>query len=312
MSKAEQLVYSVIDAQYATNTETQLPLIFHLSLHLSSNIDLLRQAYEIRADIVRVLDADQQHRQHIIDYMTSRTKKSMYDLNQYVDFSVEEDFALRHLYARLIKASARCLKTADAFELFGYEMGAVVRDHSSLLLHQLTTIRDAKLVTDTSFHPVCAEYSPALQLRILGLSRLHTLKEPILDIGCGKSGTLVRHLRDLGFQATGIDRDVTPSSYLIEADWASAPLGTGEWGTILSHMAFSNHFLHHHYRTDGRPLPYARLYIRILHALRPGGSFIYAPGLPFMKRLLPPDEYAVRNAGIDRYPEIYSTRVTRR
>ncbi len=36
----------------------------------------------------------------------------------------------------------------------------------------------------------CAEYSPALQMEILGL-RMEDLPAPVLDLGCGKSGALV-------------------------------------------------------------------------------------------------------------------------
>ena len=58
-------------------------------------------------------------------------------------------------------------------------------------------------------------------------------------------------------------------------------------------MAFSNHFLHHHLRRYGHPERYAQRYMHILAALKPGGSFCYTPGLPFIEDLLPSDRYRV-------------------
>lgn len=63
-------------------------------------------------------------------------------------------------------------------------------------------------------------------------------------------------------------------------------------------MAFSTHFLHHHLRTDGHPERYARLYLDLLAALKPGGSLLYTPGLPFMENLLPAERYVVRRRPI--------------
>ncbi|HEY0138512.1 MAG TPA: hypothetical protein VGB85_30720, partial [Nannocystis sp.] len=71
------------------------------------------------------------------------------------------------------------------------------------------------------------------------------------------------------------------------ADWLRHDYGVERWGTIVSHLAFSLHLLHHH--LAGRPAAfvYTELYMQILRSLRPGGVFAYAPGLPFLERLLP-------------------------
>jgi hypothetical protein len=142
---------------------------------------------------------------------------------------------------------------------------------------------------------VCAEYSPALQLRVLGL-RTGALSEPILDVGCGASARLVRHLRDEGYDAVGLDRDA-PQDVAVTADWLDFPFGGGRWGTVVSHLGFSLHFLHHHRGTgltaDALALAHARAYMRILRSLRTGGHFTYAPALPFIEALLPSSEYRV-------------------
>jgi hypothetical protein len=123
-------------------------------------------------------------------------------------------------------------------------------------------------------------------LKILGIE-LENIKEPVLDIGCGKTGRLVNYLNDKGIESCGVDRIVAYSEHLIEADWLEFPLIPAYWGTIVLHMAFSNHFIFQHLYKNGKPEPYARRYKATLTALQPGGSFYYSPGLPFIERLLP-------------------------
>lgn len=140
--------------------------------------------------------------------------------------------------------------------------------------------------------PVCSEYSPDLQLRILHTPTEHLL-DPILDLGCGQNGELVHFLRSQGNLAFGVDRGSDPDQFIINADWFNFPFVPGFWGTIISHMAFSNHFLHHYLRPSGHLQQYAQCYMDVLSALKPQGSFIYAPGLPFIEALLPREEYCV-------------------
>ncbi|HEX2997525.1 MAG TPA: hypothetical protein VHP14_22070, partial [Anaerolineales bacterium] len=47
---------------------------------------------------------------------------------------------------------------------------------------------------------VCEEYSPLLQIDLLKLD-VQTLKQPVLDLGCGSKAGLTRHLRALGMEA---------------------------------------------------------------------------------------------------------------
>jgi hypothetical protein len=67
---------------------------------------------------------------------------------------------------------------------------------------------------------VSAEYSPELQLSILGLE-LRDLTEPILDLGCGARAELVRYLRARGKRAVGIDRHLSTEDGARRADWFS-------------------------------------------------------------------------------------------
>ena len=63
-------------------------------------------------------------------------------------------------------------------------------------------------------------------------------------------------------------------------------------------MAFSNHFLFHHLYQNGAPELYAQKYMEILRSLKPGGALYYTPGLPFIERFLPVEEFFVQKRAI--------------
>lgn len=132
---------------------------------------------------------------------------------------------------------------------------------------------------------VCDEYAATLQRDALGLGD-ERLLEPILDVGCGASASLVRALRAEGLAATGVDREA-PTDVAIAGDWRSFPFGQDRWGTVVSHHAFTLHFLHHHLAQAEAAYADAQVYRAILRSLRVGGRFVYVPGLPFIEPLLP-------------------------
>ena len=82
-------------------------------------------------------------------------------------------------------------------------------------------------------------------------------------------------------------------------DWFSIPWRPGTWGTILGHHSFSLHFTNAHLRSSAAAGNFAQAYMRILAALRPGGTFAYAPALPFIEAHLPKDRFLVRNRPVD-------------
>lgn len=137
---------------------------------------------------------------------------------------------------------------------------------------------------------VASEYAPEVQLAVLGL-RLSTLEAPILDVGCGSRALLVRHLRALGHDATGIDRDAGED--VTRADWLTFDYGTAKWRRVLSHLAFSLHFLRAHHASEEDARRYAETFVRITRGLVVGGVFAYAPSLPFFEDVLPKDRFLV-------------------
>ena len=132
---------------------------------------------------------------------------------------------------------------------------------------------------------VSAEYSPSLQLAVLGLSP-GALADPVLDVGCGEGAALVRLLRARGRRAFGVDLDA-PEDVGIATDWLTFSYGRERWGAVLSHLGFSLHFLHAHLQRGPPALAYARAFAAILRSLRVGGVFAYTPALPFIETVLP-------------------------
>lgn len=161
----------------------------------------------------------------------------------------------------------------------------------------------------------CFFYEPLTQLSVLGLED-GAILEPILDLGCGPRASLVSFLRGRGLEAYGVDRIIEgEAAWLLRASWEEVELGAGRWGTVISHLAFSNHAIHHYLRRDGVDLAYARRYMSILSSLLPGGSFCYAPSLPFLEVHLDRGAWGVASSPVTSSPLVTaglrSTRVTK-
>ena len=203
---------------------------------------------------------------------------------------LEASQELDALYRRAMEETARVLSSrAD-------------EAHAANGLREVWEAHRRRLVAFTALHlggaprdAVCARYSPPLQMRVLDLSP-EALLEPVLDVGCGSDAALVRYLRQRGVEAYGIDRSVPEEiDSVVAADWLDFDYGEDRWGTVISHLGFSLHFLRHHV-TDGPTaealaLAHARAYMRLLGSLRSSGSFAYTPALPFVEDLQPPSAY---------------------
>lgn len=157
-------------------------------------------------------------------------------------------------------------------------------------------------------HFVSAEYSPELQLDLLKLDR-NLLVQPILDIGCGEHGHLVNHLRSHNIAAYGIDCMHESSSFFHNCNWLEFSYGHERWGTIISHLSFTSHFLHHFLQNDGLDLLYAQTYMRILDSLAIGGHWIYTPDVQFIENLLPSEKYNIDRTWIK--ADFFKTTITK-
>lgn len=129
----------------------------------------------------------------------------------------------------------------------------------------------------------CGEYSAGLQTRIFRFQR-ETIKEPILDIGCGAKGNLVRFLRSQRLEAYGLDRTIDDKTdFLIEADWFDYDYGLCKWGTVFSNLSLANHLMYAQRYDRGKVPLYLNVFSDVLDSLSVGGSFTFAPAVPQME-----------------------------
>lgn len=225
--------------------------------------------------------------------------------NQFLYATAQTRAELGQAYAQTLADTAELLAEARTEQEVEDGLPQLLAEHHQRLALALKVAFGARL-RDT----VQAEYSPGLQIAVLGLSQVET---PVLDVGCGATAALVDYLRDAGIEGVGMDRDAQAPG-VVQADWLTQDYGRGIWGTVISHLGFSLHFLHHHLSDHELAFDYARAYMRILASLRVGGRFAYAPALPFLEAVLG-DNYRVESRTFDGYggglPIESSTVVTR-
>lgn len=216
----------------------------------------------------------------LIDYTTEKVLQEFCRINQYFSFQEKDIVGLKNIYRNLFQRLMD--KTGDnaVIAQIHYENLRNWLEETNPFSRKI--YQEKTTVIDTV---VCSEYSVSLQKDILHLN-YDQLSGPILDIGCGKEGRLMQNLRENGFEAYGIERFQTNLPYVDKVDWLNFEFGIEKWGAIISHLGFSNHFVHNHLREDGNFIEYANTYLSILKSLKIGGSFHYAPDLPFIEKYL--------------------------
>ena len=256
-----------------------------------------------RDAVCRVLDgwvtgSDPREREFTSDFFVDNLVGYVHNRNQFIVIGGDEKKDLAALYDKFLAHFREAVISSTRKEVLAKRLREVLAAHQADLARFVKSLASTNGSEAFVFsEPISGGYSLELQLSIL---KADVDKElgPILDLGCGPGGRLVRYLRERGKGAMGVDRRVSSDRFLINADWLDWPLGSACWGTVISHMALSTHFLHHHLRPGGHPERYARRYMEILHSLKPGGSFLYAPGLPFIEDLLPRERYAMERSPV--------------
>jgi SAM-dependent methyltransferase len=210
--------------------------------------------------------------------------------NQFLRVDGEAARRLGALYRRAIEETARVLSSPAGDARARDELRGVWEAHRG----RLAGFARERLGGEPR-DAVCATYPPSLQLEVLGLDP-EELLGPVLDVGCSPGAALVLHLRGSGVEALGIDRDAPEGiDGVVAADWLEFGYGEGVWGTVVSHLGLSLHFLCYHLASgpaaEALALAHAEAYARVLRSLRPGGCFAYAPSLPFIEELLPASSY---------------------
>lgn len=288
--------FKKIDKQFALNRGKNIFLDDH-------EVNLIFGEETINS-ISKINEFDIRHQQVIIEYLTDKAIEEFCRTNQYYSFSSQSKSDLRNIYNSLIKRIKSESGTLDKIR----------NDHYKSLKQWLIQYNSfaAKLYSEAEndiIPVVCSEYSAELQLAVLNINT-RDLNRPVLDIGCGKQGILVKHLNNLGFEAIGIDRFSFTEKELITSDWLEFNYGLNKWGIIISHLSFSNHFKHHHLREDGNFLSYAKTFLSILKSLKEGGRFHYAPDLPFIEMYLDKNIYNIEKYEIGEF-DFNTTVITR-
>ncbi len=238
--------------------------------------------------IKEIDNLNKEQEESLIEYAANKALEEFYRINQYYYFDEEAKSELKSIYSKLIiMAKSRALipeKIAEThynnLEKWLLKNNSFAREIYKNKSEQLDAV-------------VCSEYSYQLQLEILNLDK-REIQEPILDIGCGQNARLVNYLKSKDYNVIGIDRNEFDKSYLFKSDWLKYDYGTDKWGTIVSNLGFSNHFVHNHLRNDSKAEEYAKTYMRILSSLKVGGSFHYAPGLDFIENYLDKNKFSLK------------------
>lgn len=240
----------------------------------------------------------------LLNYITDKVLQEFYRVNQYYTFNNQSKSDLRKIYSQLFLQ----------FKINHSSVDTISKNHYQKLKHWVQESNGfaEKIYStiDEIIEPVaCSEYSPNLQTKILRID-ITQLLEPVLDIGCGRQGRLVNYLCGKGIDCIGIDRFSFDVPRLINSDWLEYHFEREKWGTIISNLGFSNHFKHHNLRVDGNYIGYGKTYMDILHSLKTGGSFHYAPDLPFIEQYLDINKFNVENNEIEDFD--FKTTIIRR
>ncbi|MGV3538954.1 MAG: hypothetical protein ACO1OQ_04040 [Rufibacter sp.] len=248
----------------------------------------------LRTKALQAVDAAAEAK--LLERLVPQVLTSLYQVNQFYHFSPSDIAVLKAIYKTLfheLKTTAPDQRSLDQLAKKHYVRLQTWLTQTNPFAREIYPSHQPQITQEV----VCAEYSAELQLRLLNINQ-EQLLEPIVDVGCGQQAHLVTYLRAQGLKAYGIDRSCQTNAYLTQTDWFNFDWQPNFWGTLISNVGFSNHFAHHHLRRDGDFVAYAQTYMRILHSLKTGGSFFYAPDLPFMEELLPREQYRITKSAI--------------
>lgn len=275
---------NAIMRQMQFNDKKNLFSTTHVPFHFTAELQIFLAQLRLNPWLVS------SRQEELLSFLVTSCEQQFYRVNQYTHFQSSDLLQMKNVYRELLREVLSTKLSISALE-----------QHHYLRLRQFLKHTNPALVilnTNASYYaqqPVCSEYSAAFQIQLLQLD-LASLKEPILDIGCGEHGYLVQYLRALGKEAYGIDRMPASLPYISKANWLEYSYQEQRWGTVLSNLAFSSHFIAH--EQDDIAMMYAKTYKAILDSLQNGGSFLYAPSLPMLEQYLPEDQYQVEHQAI--------------
>lgn len=224
----------------------------------------------------------------LIDYTISKVLREFFHTNQYISINERDKSILRKVYKKLLsELSDQQISLSDIASRHFARLASWL-SYSNPHIEKINP-SDQKSATGV----VCSEYSAALQLELLDINT-ENIMEPVLDIGCGEHAHLSVFLKEKKLNVFGLDRLLyKKESWLSEISWFEFEFKPDSWGAIISNLSFTSHFLNNHLREDGKFMEYAQKYMEILQSLKQGGSYHYAPSLPFIEDHLDKNTYKV-------------------
>ncbi|QQO08843.1 hypothetical protein [Breznakiella homolactica] len=208
--------------------------------------------------------------------------------NQFIGFSGGQCRTILSLYKKLIVCLGDLSVKASPDDI-----GTIVDEHRRALLETIAAGHTQNREPEEK--KLCAEYSTAVQKAVMRMDPAE-LPEPILDIGCGENAFFLRDCLNAGRDAYGLDYFL-PKIFphrICTASWLEYNFGTQCWGSIISHMAFTNHWAYHLAHGTAETAAYRKAYTRILESLKPGGCFYCVPAVPDMEKITDRTVYRVR------------------
>jgi hypothetical protein len=259
---------------------------------LCENLDTFEFSHNTIKAISQIDSLHLDSKELLIDYAVDRAIEEFIRVNQYFSFDQNAIIDLRKIYTDLFESVMQTTQPIEKISNIHFKRLKFWLGQSNPFAEKIYNQADTKVT------PVaCSEYSPALQLDILRID-VEQLTPPVLDVGCGQEGSLVNYLNEYNIESFGIDRCKFSSVNLHTTDWLEYNYGIKKWGTIISNLGFSNHFIHHNLREDGKYIQYGRTYMRILNALKVGGKFFYAPDLSFIEKYLDVDQFSIEKHAV--------------
>jgi hypothetical protein len=278
-------------------SRTRLGDILDASPHLRTLSPAMEQSARRHRPALLAELREPGHRERIARTLAGATRDFLHREHQFVHVDAVREQALVELYGELVDGCVRVLASPAPWPRVADDLGgALTRHHDrlrELVIELLAECGSLPRRGERLGDVVCAEYSPGLQLEVLGV-RAPELEAPLLDLGCGARGALAKELRRGGLDPVlGLDRSAPAEAGFLRASWFDVSFPPEAWRTVLAHHSFSLHFLHAHIRSAEQARRFAAKYVEILSSLAAGGAFLYAPGLPFVETLLDRSAYAV-------------------
>jgi len=233
---------------------------------MNDNLLMIKEFHIFIKKVKELKTADNQYSvsKHYINQCVNQVQERLYKKNQFFLLNNEEELAIKTVCKHLL-----CNQSLEKEMI----------KKSFVLIRQLLDSKNKWDIKTTQ-----SEYTPKLQLRMLGIS-IEKIIQPVLDIGCGKKRALLDFFIQKGIEAWGLDLFVKGDN-AASSNWLDFYYGVNKWGVIIAHQSFSNHYSFH-YQQNSKDLPlYINCFQKILLSLKKGGIFLLVPGLNMLDKII--------------------------